>query len=338
MITVKEFYSLIFSNSNCHLTKATILTYKTNLRRTLLKMYGDIAVQDVTPAMIDRIYSTQSANLKANSIGGIRAAIQYYFRKAIEHGIILVDPSTRKVDRQYSIFMQETDYYVFNKYIMPTFKEYFRHYLDVGTLTDRSKNSYLLQMSAHVFPTIGDMPLDQITSNHITNIIEVMRRTTEIKEDSIKETYRIIKRVFTIAVREKAILHNPCAVMYAWNKDPEYRFPESLEQHNLLVDSLEQLPLRNLYGFCYFTGISMRKAVTIKVSTVNVIDHTLFLNGSPNEGVLYLSDQAFSYVYSAKSHHDRLQAPENDLLFVKEDGSHINITDIEVCTHILRSL
>lgn len=40
MITVKEFCSLIFSNSNCHLTKATILTYKTNLRRTLLKMYG----------------------------------------------------------------------------------------------------------------------------------------------------------------------------------------------------------------------------------------------------------------------------------------------------------
>lgn len=70
MITVKEFYNLIFSNSNCHLTKATILTYKSNLRLTLLKEYGDFAVKDVTPAMIDGIYSTQRANgLKENSIG-----------------------------------------------------------------------------------------------------------------------------------------------------------------------------------------------------------------------------------------------------------------------------
>mgnify|MGYP007069944838 CR=1 FL=1 len=86
-----------------------------------------------------------------------------------------------------------------------------------------------------------------------------------------------------------------------------------MEQHDLLINSLEKLPLRNLYGFCYYTGISLNKAITIRRSTLNLQDHTLYLKGSPNEGIIHISDPAFLYVKAAADSCLLIGETEDDL-------------------------
>lgn len=219
----------------------------------------------------------------------------------------------------------------------PTYSEYASIYAEkYNSNPNRMRDVYSSQKN-HVFQFFGSSPVDTITTEQVLQIPEKMRREF-MNETSISVVCRHMNRIFNLAIDNGDIDCNPCALQFMWNSGSKCRYPASLEDHNLLVRSIEKLPYRNIVGFSYMTGLSFLQLKNIHNADVNTINNTFYMNTTKLKGLVHVPNRALPYFYSQVEINRLIGETENDLFFVTDKGKHIPRVDLNLNSHILRSL
>lgn len=186
-----------------------------------------------------------------------------------------------------------------------------------------------------VFPIIGNMDLELI---HPTHTGEVLRnlQTLNMSADSITQNYSFMKTSFKIAIEQDLIHRNPCIECFNRSTGKKYTFPENIEAHNHIVSSIETLPLRNLFGFCYATGITITELLSLHHDDYDLNSHMITLNSYMHQGRYLISDFASSYLDAEIKKQTSLSANDDNLLFVTNKGKRILYSDTNLSSRVLK--
>ena len=164
-MTANDLFIIYEAERPANILSTTHASYLSCIRNHLLPYYGDLQVSDISPDNMNIIrLDLEAKEIPCSTLGGIQAAFLSFFNFAIEKNVLTENPASRKKPSAFVRFYYETDALCCAKISTPTFKLYTRHFLDEGaSLSDRSKQTHINDLTLHVFPTIGDMPLDQIS-------------------------------------------------------------------------------------------------------------------------------------------------------------------------------
>lgn len=220
----------------------------------------------------------------------------------------------------------------------PTFKSYAEEaYLPLYNRRRHQKVNIESGFKTYSYPLIGDIPLDQITPLMTGSILEAMYAAGR-SDVTIANHYRNIKRVFQLAISKGIILRNPCTAHFNHHDSSLFRFPEDISAHERLMSAIEKVPLRNFYGFCYMTGISIMELRELHEDDYDSKSRILRMDTSKHPGRYLISDLAIPFIEAEIQKKSKLNEIEDNLLFVTESGSHIPHTHTRICTHVIQNL
>ncbi len=219
---------------------------------------------------------------------------------------------------------------------MITYANYAAEYISDCYDTTGSGVYYLRLQKALVFPFIGNEFLPDITPSqmlHITNT----NRAMGISEKCIRESGALTRTILNQAVLDGRIESNPSLMLPLWRSQFECIYPASIEEHALLIRSIDQLPLRNLFGFSYMTGLTIKDLLTVQFNTADPVKRTFRINTKRCKGMIFTPARARTYYDSEWKKHMTSESGDTHF-FIRTERGPINSHDIIHNIHMLRSL
>ena len=163
-------------------------------------------------------------------------------------------------------------------------------------------------------------------------------RTRRMNETTVKVVCEFMSHTFDLAVEKDLIKGNPCALLFRWNTSVPCNYPISLDDHNQILSCIDRLPLKNLYGFCYTTGISYLQAKTLHNCDVDIENGTFYMNTNRYKGIIYIPERTLPYMSAQMAFNKTAGETEDDLFFVTDKARHIARVDVHISTRIMRTL
>lgn len=215
-----------------------------------------------------------------------------------------------------------------------TYREFFlEKYLPAIEPLERRLNNkrFFRKYAAQV---IGALDIEKIQPSHIQVVLNSMVQAG-LSKSSVKANYNYMKCSFKTAIAQNIIHRNPCIVIFNKMCLP-YSFPENLETHKLVLDSIEKLPLRNLFGFSYSTGFSILELCSLHRSDYDIKNGFIHINSSRHKGRYQIPDCA--KVYVEDEFKKQVPLSKNDMLFTLDNGARISNFHTYTCNNILKNL
>lgn len=124
----------------------------------------------------------------------------------------------RKIDAQRWLD-EVTASIVTGQYVAPkagriTFREYANAWLDAQVNRESTETTYRGHLNRHVYPVIGDLPLEKILTSTVQGLIKGMSIDSDdrsaLAPATIETVYKVVASVFRAAVRDRKIARTPC--------------------------------------------------------------------------------------------------------------------------------
>lgn len=214
----------------------------------------------------------------------------------------------------------------------------FRQYTDevyLPSLGDRK--AYRRDLSnvyaKHVYPIIGDKTMDTITPRDVYTVY-IGFTETGLANPTIASYCRALYREFCHALETGVISENPYTLHFSNNTSRLIDYPESMEEHIMLLDALDRLPVKGLFKFSYLSGMTVSSLRLIRLSEYNAEARTLVINNR----AMRIPKTAYDAIDEELRKRSTFNLIDHDFLFTRQDGSHIPQVDCYSSTLIMRSL
>lgn len=125
-----------------------------------------------------------------------------------------------------------------------TYEEWAFHWLiqRQETIKPSTYSTYLYKLKRYVFPTIGQLPLNQLTQNNIQELVYIWKKK-ELKASTIHVLCQIIKKSLSEACAIRMILQSPCQNIYLPKKKSPQPNALSKSEQNQLETTAKSFPL-----------------------------------------------------------------------------------------------
>lgn len=190
-------------------------------------------------------------------------------------------------------------------------------------------------INKNVLPLMGSFDLEAIRPAHVKEVLNCML-LKRFHNMTIYDAYALMKRSFQLAISQELIHRNPCIFYFYPCDGSRYTYPEDLETHERIVASIEKLPHRNIYGFCYMTGLSVSQLLLLHYDAYDRDSHLLTVSTERIKGRYLIPDCALPYLEAEMNKRNRLTFVENDLLFSESDGTKLRRDQLSISSHMLK--
>lgn len=187
--------------------------------------------------------------------------------------------------------------------------------------------------SKHVYPLIGDKAMDAITPRDVY-MVYLGLTETGLANPTIASYCRGMYREFCHALETGVISENPYTLHFSNNTSQLIDYPETMEEHVMLLDAIDRLPVKGLFKFSYLSGMAISSLRLIKLSAYNVANRTLTIN----DRAMRIPKTSYDAIDEELHKRSCFDSIDHDFLFTRQDGSHIPQVDCYSSTLILRSL
>ncbi len=220
------------------------------------------------------------------------------------------------------------------RHSFPTYEQYTSRYLSQINSADHTHWFYQ-KHNPYILPYIGNMYMDEISQEIVSSIPKLLRSKGYV-EKTIAGACRSSRCIWNHAVSDGIIEMNPWIGQPLWHSGRDIEFPTNVEEHLLLLNSVDQLPLRSLFGFSYITGIPIKDLVKIPYVWADPVALTLRIDSKYRCGRFRIPDGSETFFLSAVSNHNS-KNPSDTYLFTPDTG-RINYQILLANIHILRVL
>ena len=128
----------------------------------------------------------------------------------------------------------------------------------------------------HALPTIGKIPLAEIRSKHIRELMDALKGDDKLAPRSQLHVYRTLSSMFTRAVRDEVIERNPCCLARSElpkniDRDPAWRANAVFtrkEVEKMIADERIAPDRRVVYAIIFLTGARIGEVVALRWSDI----------------------------------------------------------------------
>lgn len=160
----------------------------------------------------------------------------------------------------------------------------------------QTRKNYKSQCETHIKPMLGEIPLAELTSEHIQKFYnrlaedgrKVTRKdsqtgrtettTAPLSPKSIKNVHSVLSKCLNEAIEQKYLRYNPCTT----TKRPKVQKPEieplSDEEIKQFLAALEKEEFSDLYKVIVFTGLRKSEALGLSWDNINFKTNTIKIN------------------------------------------------------------
>lgn len=214
-------------------------------------------------------------------------------------------------------------------------------YLEQSNKTPVAARSFLRKENRYVLPTLRGIPLRSITNEMLKQITDAMY-ARRISEATIRGNVYDMMKVFRFAMDSHMISKNPCSMDFLCHMAEEVSFPTSQEEHEGMLNTISQLPLCDLTGFVYITSTSLKGALSMHITDVNLKAKIYYVPIGKEKGFHDIPPAAVPYLSNAlkkaKKHQSKLEDDLEVPLFLGRDGHTIKNSDLASNLYRMREL
>lgn len=210
-------------------------------------------------------------------------------------------------------------------------KDLIQHWLEnevMGSVKQSSYQTYARQVSAHVFPKLGDLMLSEITPSIIYQFVAQLE-ASGMAYSSIKSLFRLLNAPLRYAQEMGFIAQNPCRRIKIQPKEIiEQRVLSRSEQEKLRKQAILQKDLQTLLGL--YTGMRLGEVCALKWSDVDWEKHTISVKRTAQRIVCLGSDAGARTLLTTgtpKSKRSQRILPIPDFLFLLLQNASLNVAD-----------
>ena len=137
----------------------------------------------------------------------------------------------------------------------------------------------------HILPSLGDIPLSELTSEMVGEFLEERRRfgnhrpgSSGLGEETMRHIHRLLQQCLDQAIRDGLLTENPAkAFRYRKSTTVKANIMTPLEMEDYL-DAAEQLGYLPMFMLALTTGLRQGELIALKWSDLNVKDRTLTIS------------------------------------------------------------
>lgn len=152
--------------------------------------------------------------------------------------------------------------------------------LEVSNRKTSTKAMYAALAKRHIVEDeIGRRSLDQVQARHVEGWVAGLRKKG-LAESTVRSTYTVLRAILDTAVRDKAIVENPAAVVRrprVESKEATYLTPDKVEQ---LLAAAEGSRYAPLFRLLVNTGLRRGEALALRWSDVDLDARTIRVAGT----------------------------------------------------------
>ncbi|CAI3787462.1 Putative defective protein IntQ [Pseudomonas sp. MM227] len=160
----------------------------------------------------------------------------------------------------------------FSAQAAPIFFDYAQDWLDSLQIVDTTRKNYRSTLQNYWVPYLADRPLDAITPSLMRKIVNDITWTSPVRR---KDAVRLVKTIFTQAVRDELITRNP-ALSIPPSRVPKRELdPFTRAEADLIITKLYEITsgLQQIYAvffeFSFYTGMRPGEALALRWSEID---------------------------------------------------------------------
>lgn len=130
----------------------------------------------------------------------------------------------------------------------------------------------------YILPTMAHMLLKDITTDQIQKLVVSLQ--DKHRQQTITLLY--LNACFKQAVNNRLLTHNPCNGVVYKKQESTKGLALTLQQEQQFISYLEQTnhKLTNLFKFYLYTGVRRLEALTMELSDIDFLNHTITIKGT----------------------------------------------------------
>ena len=152
-----------------------------------------------------------------------------------------------------------------NPYVYEYAAKWYR--LHTGEVGQKRKDDYANAINNHICPVIGEMRINDVTSDDIQ---EVMVKASGMSQSAQQKIVVTLKRIFAAAEKNRLINRNPCEELKAGGKAAAEKVPLTREQQRRLVDAVRGTKAYPFVMLCLYAGLRREEALGLKWDCVEL--------------------------------------------------------------------
>ncbi len=146
----------------------------------------------------------------------------------------------------------------------PTFDEFAQYYFD--TFRKRKVTPYTFQKDmaryrAHILPTIGDIPLNELKPDSI----QILLDTLENRPKTAHEIFTLINVICKMAIKHHYITQNPCDVLILPDYEKQHGKALSRDEEKRLLAITADTAFQTIFAVALYTGMRPNEYKTARI-------------------------------------------------------------------------